>query len=375
MDEQRRGPGTHAGQITTASISYTNHTLLPRPLETWRSGLCSSGCCPPTARSLTKIKVAFLRNGFAIRYRPTGLLERMSLISRAVSASAAWPTWRCGQPPRNGVAELAQPLVRKPSCSPSSPASGPSASPRHQWRHAQERWIAVANPPLSACSMKRSAQTAAVIWRIAAPGNRFADDASFLERRHPCATRANSAWRTPIRQDWGCWWILLPVDVQVEADPRIQAQAPGRLQDRRSAYLRLRNGEDLPPRTFIFGGKAAPGCAMAKLNLSAESRHPAEIVNNGSAPMDGGSVVFLPNFSVQPWPEGVSSGRPFRADLNGPARRPPAPQHEDGLKRGGHDRYPRWRQCWKFRDSGGPPRISSCSATPPKRSRRQRAMA
>jgi starch phosphorylase len=63
-------------------------------------------------------------------------------------------------------------------------------------------------------------------------------------------------------------------------------------------YLRLRAGEDLPPRTVIFGGKAAPGYAMAKLIIRLIVGI-AEIVNIDPA-MDGRlRVVFLPNFSVK----------------------------------------------------------------------------
>jgi starch phosphorylase len=62
-------------------------------------------------------------------------------------------------------------------------------------------------------------------------------------------------------------------------------------------YLRLRAGEDLPPRTVIFGGKAAPGYAMAKLIIRLIVGI-AEIVNIDPA-IDGKlRVVFLPNFNV-----------------------------------------------------------------------------
>jgi starch phosphorylase len=62
-------------------------------------------------------------------------------------------------------------------------------------------------------------------------------------------------------------------------------------------YLRIRAGEDLPPRTVIFGGKAAPGYAMAKLIIRLIVGI-ADIVNIDPA-MDGRlRVVFLPNFSV-----------------------------------------------------------------------------
>jgi starch phosphorylase len=62
-------------------------------------------------------------------------------------------------------------------------------------------------------------------------------------------------------------------------------------------YLRLRNGEDLPPRTVIFGGKAAPGYAMAKLIIRLIVGI-AEIVNMDPAMRGRLRVVFLPNFSV-----------------------------------------------------------------------------
>jgi starch phosphorylase len=57
------------------------------------------------------------------------------------------------------------------------------------------------------------------------------------------------------------------------------------------------NGEDLPPRTFLFGGKAAPGYAMAKLIIRLLVGI-AEIVNMDPAMQGRLRVVFLPNFSV-----------------------------------------------------------------------------
>src|SRR2546425_9026013 len=65
-------------------------------------------------------------------------------------------------------------------------------------------------------------------------------------------------------------------------------------------YTRLRKDPnlDLPPRTFIFGGKAAPGYHMAKLIIKLITSV-ADLVNQDPA-LDGRlKVVFLPNFNVK----------------------------------------------------------------------------
>jgi glycogen phosphorylase len=63
-------------------------------------------------------------------------------------------------------------------------------------------------------------------------------------------------------------------------------------------YTRLKNGAtDIEPRTFIFGGKAAPGYRIAKLMI--------KLINSVGAVLDRDPqtrdvlrVVFLPNFNV-----------------------------------------------------------------------------
>ena len=63
-------------------------------------------------------------------------------------------------------------------------------------------------------------------------------------------------------------------------------------------YLRIKNGNEVVPRTVIFGGKAAPGYFFAKhiINFICSI---AEVVNT-DPDMDGKlRVVFLPNYSVK----------------------------------------------------------------------------
>jgi starch phosphorylase len=65
-------------------------------------------------------------------------------------------------------------------------------------------------------------------------------------------------------------------------------------------YLRLKRDPQayIPPRTFIFSGKAAPGYFMAKLIIKLINAV-ADAVNNDPAARSRLRVVFLPDFSVK----------------------------------------------------------------------------
>jgi starch phosphorylase len=126
----------------------------------------------------------------------------------------------------------------------------------------------------------------------------LASDGGFLEQWRLMREQAKQRLATTIRQDTGI--LVDPAslfDVQVKRIHEYKRQHLAALQIV-ERYLRLRAGEDLPPRTVIFGGKAAPGYAMAKLIIRLIVGI-ADIVNMDPA-MDGRlRVVFLPNFSVK----------------------------------------------------------------------------
>ncbi|CAK6688576.1 glycogen/starch/alpha-glucan phosphorylase [Synechococcus sp. BA-124 BA4] len=285
-----------AWSITTACISYTNHTLLPEALETWGVDLFEQ-LLPRQLEIIYEINTRFLR---MVRIRNPGqpaLLEKMSLIQEGPYRKVRMANLAVvGSHRVNGVAELHSKLVRKDLFS-HFVELWPEKFTNVTNGVTPRRWIAVANPSLSALLDDTIGST----WRRdlgeLSRLESYADDGNFLDRWRGVRDHNKQRLSNLIHQQLGV--LVDPAslfDVQVKRIHEYKRQHLAALQIV-ERYLRIRNGEDLPPRTFIFGGKAAPGYAMAKLIIRLIGGI-AEIVNMDPA-MDGRlRVVFLPNFSV-----------------------------------------------------------------------------
>jgi len=285
-----------AWSITTASVSYTNHTLLPEALETWGVELFGR-LLPRQLEIIYEINVRFLR---LVRLRYPGdpkRLERLSLIDEANGRRVRMANLAVvGSHRVNGVAELHSKLVKEQLFADFADL-WPDRFTNVTNGVTPRRWMAVANPPLSSL-LDESIGTA---WRrdLEELGRleAFAADGAFLERWRAVRDQGKQRLAATIHQELAV--LVDPVslfDVQVKRIHEYKRQHLAALQIV-ERYLRIRNGESLPPRTFIFGGKAAPGYAMAKLIIRLIGGI-AEIVNMDPA-MDGRlRVIFLPNFSV-----------------------------------------------------------------------------
>jgi starch phosphorylase len=159
------------------------------------------------------------------------------------------------------------------------------------------RWLAVANPGLASLlddvlgdRWRRHLDELSGLEPLAA-------DPGFQERWVQMRHQAKLRLAHLIQRDTGV--LVDPAslfDVQVKRIHEYKRQHLAALEVVQR-YLRLRNGEDLPPRTVIFGGKAAPGYAMAKLIIRLIVAI-ADTVNMDPAIGGRLRVVFLPNFSV-----------------------------------------------------------------------------
>ncbi len=288
-----------AWDITTRSLSYTNHTLLPEALEKWGLALFGS-LLPRHLELIYEINRRFLQT---VRLKFPGndqILRRVSIIDEADPKSvrmANLATVGCHH--INGVAALHSDLVRT-ELFPDLASLWPEKFTNVTNGVTPRRWIALANPLLRGLLD----ETIGADWvrnldelrRLEA----FQHDASFLQRWEQTKLQVKRQLAQYIHRQSGL--LVDPAsmfDVQVKRIHEYKRQHLNALQVI-AQYVRIKTGQadGLAPRTVIFGGKAAPGYYMAKLIIRFLNGI-AETIN-ADPDMDGRlRVVFLQDYNVK----------------------------------------------------------------------------
>lgn len=137
-----------AWSITTASLSYTNHTLLPEALETWGIDLFEQ-LLPRQLEIIYDINARFLR---MVRLRHPGqpeLLQRVSLIEEGTQRKVRMAHLAVvGSHHTNGVAELHSSLLQQHVLADFA-RLWPERFTNVTNGVTPRRWLAVANPDLA----------------------------------------------------------------------------------------------------------------------------------------------------------------------------------------------------------------------------------
>ncbi|MGE0406360.1 MAG: glycogen/starch/alpha-glucan phosphorylase, partial [Candidatus Korobacteraceae bacterium] len=286
-----------AWEITGRTLGYTNHTLLPEALERWPVALFRK-LLPRHLEIIYEINARFLDE---VRIRFLGddhKVARLSLIDESGERSVRMANLACvGSNAINGVAELHSELLKRDVLGDfhelwpekfSNKTNG--VTPR--------RWLVLSNPRLSRLITE-------------AIGDGWVRHLETLERLEPLATDTSfqGKWRavkqankeqfaTHVKNATGL--VIDPAslfDVQVKRIHEYKRQHLNILHVI-ALYHRIKcGGWDGVPRTFLFGGKAAPGYRMAKLMIKLINSV-SEVLNRDTAVRDWIRVVFLPNFNV-----------------------------------------------------------------------------
>ena len=288
-----------AWDITVATFSYTNHTLLPEALETWPLAMFGESL-PRHLEIIYEINRRFLDEVGTKFPSDVDRLRRMSLIGEDGGKCVRMANLATvGSHAINGVAALHSELLKENVLRDfyemwpgrfSNKTNG--VTPR--------RFLALSNPGLRALLDRAIGDgwlTDLVRLRAV---EAYANDPDFQwkwreVKRANKARLANYVHATTgieLNPDW-------LFDIQVKRIHEYKRQHLNVLHIitlyRR---LKLNPGLEIPPRAFVFGGKAAPSYFMAKRIIKLINAV-GEAVNNDLDVSRFMKVAFVPNFNVQ----------------------------------------------------------------------------
>jgi len=287
-----------AWNTTTKTLGFTNHTLLPEALEKWPLPLFQS-LLPRHLEIIFEINRRFLDEVKLKFPHDDGRLRRLSLIDESGDKFVRMANLAAvGSHAVNGVAALHSELIKKDLFHDlyemyperfSNKTNG--VTPR--------RWMVLANPGLSNLITSRIGDS----WISNLDHLRKLED--FVE--DPAFRTEWQLTQHAVKQrlvDYIHEKTEVSVDPASLFDTMVKRIHEYKRQHLKvlhivTLYNRIKNhpSEHRIPRTFLFGGKAAPGYFMAKLIIKLINSV-AEVVNTDQDVAGRLKVVFLPDYNV-----------------------------------------------------------------------------
>ncbi|MCW8925109.1 MAG: glycogen/starch/alpha-glucan family phosphorylase, partial [Xanthomonadales bacterium] len=287
-----------AWSITTTTMAYTNHTLLPEALETWPVAMFEQ-LLPRLLEIIFEINARFLTE--VSRYWPGDLeiLSRMSIIQEAPEKVIRMAYLAIvGSFSVNGVAQLHSRLLQQ-GLFRDFASLWPQKFNNKTNGVTQRRWLAACNPGLTSLISTRIGDGWITRLELLEELKPLADDDEFQAAWRAVKQANKERLAVNIRNKTGI--VVNPLslfDVQVK---RIHEYKRQLLNVLHAVHLYDRiqrgDGEELPPRTIIIGGKAAPGYKMAK-NIIKLINNVAGVINTDPAMKGRLQLVFYPDYNV-----------------------------------------------------------------------------
>jgi starch phosphorylase len=287
-----------AWHITTSTMAYTNHTLLPEALETWPVAMFEQ-LLPRVLEIIYEINARFLSEVSRRWPGDLDILGQMSLIQETPEKVVRMAYLAIvGSFSVNGVAELHSRLLKKGLFN-NFAALWPEKFNNKTNGVTQRRWLAACNPDLSSLISGRIGSGWVTDLDLLEQLKPLADDGAFqdewreVKQANKVRLAANIASKTGIVVD-----PAMLFDVQVK---RIHEYKRQLLNVLHAVHLYDRiqrgDGDGLPPRVIIIGGKAAPGYEMAK-NIIKLINNVASVINTDPAMNGRLQLVFYPDYNV-----------------------------------------------------------------------------
>jgi glycogen phosphorylase len=293
-----RGIGwEEAWDITVRTFGYTNHTLLPEALETWPLGMFGESL-PRHLEIIYEINRRFLDEVSATFPGDDDRLRRMSLIGEDGGKSVRMAHLATvGSHAINGVAALHSELLKE-SVLRDFYEMWPERFSNKTNGVTPRRFLALSNPGLRGLLDRTIGEGWLNDLSLLRGLEKFADDTAFQQSWRE-VKRANKVRLAGlVRETTGIElnpdWLF---DIQVKRIHEYKRQHLNVLHIL-TQYLRIKNGAEVAPRAYVFGGKAAPGYFLAKRIIKLITAV-GDVVNNDPVVSRYLKVAFVPNFNVQ----------------------------------------------------------------------------
>ncbi len=284
--------------MTTKTLGYTNHTLLPEALERWPIKLMSD-LLPRHMEIIFEINERFL-DGVRAKYPDDeDLIQRLSIIDESGERFVRMANLASvGSHSINGVAALHTDLLQKHTLADFYMIS-PEKFNNKTNGVTPRRWMVLANPKMTKLISSKIGNGWIKKLDELKGLEKYVEDASFRKE-----WRAVKAHNKQVLADW----IDQRLDIKVDPESMFDIQVKRIHEYKRrhlsalhivALYNLLKENPnlDVQPRTFIFGGKAAPGYYMAKLIIKLINSI-ADVVNSDPKVSKIIKVAFLPDFCV-----------------------------------------------------------------------------
>lgn len=287
-------PWNTAWSLTRRATAYTNHTLLPEALETWSVELFGS-LLPRHLQIIREIDRRFQRE-VQIRYPgQDALRESMAIVNQGSVRMAHLAT--VGSHKVNGVAELHSQLLRDRVLVDFANL-WPDRFTNVTNGVTPRRWMVQCNRPLADAIVARIGEEWVTDLEQLSKLEAFVDDPDWhdelrgIKQTNKDVLSAMVAERTGIQLD-----SSMLFDVQIKRIHEYKRQLMLCLYVVH-LYVRAKFHGELPaPRAVMFGGKAAPGYAVAKQHI--KLIHDVAYTIERDEDLHGRlKLVFLPNYNV-----------------------------------------------------------------------------
>jgi starch phosphorylase len=286
-----------AWEITHQTFAFTNHTLLPEALEKWPIDLFGR-LLPRHLEIIFEINRRFL-DEVRMRFPWDGHLENLSLIDESGERYVRMANLACvGSHAINGVAALHTELVKTTILKDFYDLT-PEKFNNKTNGVTPRRWMVQSNPRLADLICSKIGDGWIKHLDELRQLERFVEDGGFRNEWRQIKLALKTDLADYIQQRTGI--AVNPnsmFDIQVKRIHEYKRQHLNVLHII-TLYNRIKANPsiDIVPRTFIFGGKAAPGYFMAKLMIKFITAV-GDVVNNDPDVRDRLKVVFLPDYNV-----------------------------------------------------------------------------